>query len=269
MAFFADILTPLLWQGLLISLGINMLFFCMALIKQSDHFTDITYSLTYIALTLIYVLMHPPLGSRDLVAAILVVVWAVRLGSYLLMRIFWMGKDYRFDRMRGKPLRFLSFWILQALTVWIVLFPLYAMVVGPQTEYFDLISLAAVLIWAMGLGIETVADMQKFTFKAKNPTGLWPDTGLWHLSRHPNFFGEMLVWWGFFLYVLPPVWPLRFLALLGPLFISFMLRFVSGVPLLEKSAAKKYGHFPEYQEYLSRTRLLIPLPRFGRRRQKP
>lgn len=264
MTVFADILSPLLWQGLLVSVAINLLFFFVALIKQSDHFTDITYSLTFVVLTLSYVLKHPTPSSHELLAAVLVLVWAVRLGTYLLLRIFWMGKDTRFDRMRGKPLRFLSFWMLQALTVWIVLLPLYALVVDRSLRPFNLLSLCALLLWALGLCVETVADMQKFIFKARHPGGLWLDSGLWHLSRHPNYFGEMLVWWGYFLFVLPATWPLRLLALLGPLFLSLMLRFVSGVPLLEQSAARKYGQMPEYRDYQARTRLLLPLPRPSR-----
>ena len=159
--------------------------------------------------------------------------------------------------------------MLQALTVWIVLLPLYDLVVGPSLRPFNLLSLCALLLWALGLSVETVADIQKFVFKIRYPAGPWPDSGLWHLSRHPNYFGEMLVWWGFFLFVLPTTWPLRILALLGPLFLSLMLRFVSGVPLLEQSAARKYGQMQAYHDYRARTRLLLPLPRPSRGHRCP
>jgi len=261
----SQLLGPLLWQGLLLSLFINLLFFFFALIKQSDHFTDITYSLSFITLSLFYAFTQPLPGTIPLIAIVLVVAWAVRLGGYLLLRIFWMGKDARFDHMRNKPVRFLFFWLLQALTVWVLLLPLYSYQSAPHTTELNILSALGILTWLLGLIIESVADMQKFTHKARNPQGKWLDQGLWHLSRHPNFFGEMLVWWGFYLIVIPDGWPLRILALVGPLFITCLLRFISGVPLLEKSAHKKYGHLPEYHEYRTRTRLLLPLPRLNKK----
>jgi steroid 5-alpha reductase family enzyme len=255
------IFSQALWQGLLFAAAVNLLFFLLALWKQSDHFTDITYSLTFMALALFYFLKLPAAGTVPLLALLLVYVWAVRLGSYLLLRIFWMGKDARFDKMRGVPLRFLSFWLLQALTVWVVLLPLYAFLRAPLHVEFSWMTALGLLLWALGLAIETTADMQKFTFKARVPEGRWVDRGLWKNARHPNFFGEMLVWWGFFLVALPSGWPLLATAVAGPLFISLMLRFVSGVPLLEKSATGKYGHLPEYGEHLKNTRLLFPWPK--------
>lgn len=256
-----EVFSVALWQGLLFAIAINLLFFLLALWKQSDHFTDTTYSLTFMALALFYSLRIPAAGTVPLLALLLVYVWAVRLGSYLLLRIFWMGRDARFDKMRGKPLRFLFFWLLQAVTVWFVLLPHYAFLREPWFAEPSWLTALGLLLWATGLAVETTADMQKFTFKARLPEGRWIDSGLWKLSRHPNFFGEMLVWWGFFLAALPASWPLRAIGIAGPLFISLMLRFVSGVPLLEKSAFKKYGHLPEYSAYLDQTRLLVPWPK--------
>ncbi len=260
MSLSSELFSAILWQGLLLSLGINLLFFFFALIKQSDHFTDITYSLSFVALALFYSLANPKPGPLPLIAVVLVTAWAVRLGGYLLLRIFWMGRDARFDKMRGRALRFLGFWLLQALTVWLVLLPLYAFLSNPNSTHITIVTALGLLVWLLGLGIESVADMQKFTFKARTPAGQWVDQGLWRLARHPNFFGEMLVWWGFFLVALPGSWPLRILGLIGPVFITLLLRFVSGVPLLEKSAQKKYGQSPQYQAYKKRTRLLLPLP---------
>lgn len=256
----STLFSDLVWNGLLLSLALNLFFYLFALIRRSDHFTDITYALSFIALCLFYLLSRPQAGPLPLLAAVLVTAWAARLGGYLLLRIYWTGKDARFDRMRHKPLRFLSFWILQASTVWLVLFPLYAFVSAPS-RVAPITLYPGLLLWLLGMGIETTADMQKFVFKARTPEGAWIDQGLWHLARHPNFFGEMLVWWGFFLVVLPSVASLRLLALVGPLFITLMLRFVSGVPLLEKSARQRFGHLPAYQAYRARTRLLVPLPR--------
>jgi len=257
------VFSSLLWNGLLLSLAVNLLFYLFALIRRSDHFTDITYSLSFVILTLFYILSRPKPGPLPLISAVLVTAWAARLGGYLLLRIYWTGKDARFDRMRNKPLRFLVFWLLQAATVWLVLFPLFAFVSDSTASISTRIFLG-LFLWAIGMTVETTADMQKFVFKARNPEGLWIDSGLWGLARHPNFFGEMLVWWGFFLVTLPSINSLRILALIGPLFITLMLCFVSGVPILEKSAQKRYGHLSAYRAYRTRTRLLIPLPRLRR-----
>src|SRR5678815_5674374 len=118
---------------------------------------------------------------------------------------------------------------------------------------------AGALIWLAGLVIETVADAQKFGFK--NREGLrsrWTDRGLWRYSRHPNYFGELLCWWGIFVFTLPGLgwWALAGLA--GPLTITVLLLFVTGIPTLEASAQRKWGQDPEYAAYRRRTNRLVP-----------
>ncbi|MBN1168892.1 DUF1295 domain-containing protein, partial [Candidatus Woesebacteria bacterium] len=117
-----------------------------------------------------------------------------------------------------------------------------------------------IMIWILGLIIEAVADQQKFTFK-NNPKnkGRWIDTGLWKYSRHPNYFGEMFLWWGVFVFAIPFLNGLAWITILGPLYISFILIFVSGIPLLEKRYDEKYAVNEDYQNYKKATSLLIPL----------
>ena len=119
------------------------------------------------------------------------------------------------------------------------------------------LSYIGIIIWIMGFSIETIADHQKFTFKNKNKTG-FITTGLWRYSRHPNYFGEMTLWWGLFLIVIPYLSGLAWLTILGPLFITFILLFVSGIPPLEKKYDQRYGKLKEYQEYKKNTSVLIP-----------
>ena len=105
--------------------------------------------------------------------------------------------------------------------------------------------------------IETIADHQKFVFKNKNPKK-FIKSGLWKYSRYPNYFGEMLLWWGLFIMITPYLGGISLLTIIGPIFITFILLFVSGIPMLEKSYNQKYGKDKEYQEYKRSTSKLIP-----------
>jgi steroid 5-alpha reductase family enzyme len=120
---------------------------------------------------------------------------------------------------------------------------------------------AGAVLWLIGLVIETVSDAQKSAFKSKKTEGeRFITSGLWRYSRHPNYFGEILLWWGLFLYAVPFLEGAAFAVVIGPVFITLLLLFVSGIPLLEKSADAKFGEDPAYQEYKRRTSILVPLP---------
>lgn len=187
-------------------------------------------------------------------------LWALRLGSYLLSRILATKVDHRFDDKRDSFVRFGTFWLLQATAVWIILLPVTFAMGGQidlQINYpFLLIGLGISLF---GLIYETVADYQKNTFKKKYPKKLIT-SGVWAYSRHPNYFGEILVWWGgIFVMVLPYLeGGAYYLVAFGPVFITLLLLFVSGVNLLEKSWKEKYGNEEYYQMYVRQTSLFIP-----------
>ena len=184
-------------------------------------------------------------------------LWAVRLGSYLLSRILATKVDHRFDDKRNSFVKFGTFWLLQATAVWIILLPVtFAMGrQGLQINYPFLVG--GLVVSLFGLVYETIADYQKNTFKKKNPKRL-VTSGLWAYSRHPNYFGEVLVWWGIFVMVLPYLRGFNYLVVFGPVFITLLLLFVSGVNLLEASWKEKYGNEAYYQEYVRRTSLFIP-----------
>lgn len=241
-----------------VSLGINLLMFIPAFIFKTDTLTDISYAVTFVVVALFGLLS----GDTSLVKIIYflaVLLWAIRLGSYLLTRIRKIGKDKRFDGMRENFLLFLRFWFLQGLTVWVVMIPWTLFF---NTNYADItmVSLVGLAIFLVGLTIEAIADIQKYRF-INNPEnkGKWIDTGLWSISRHPNYLGEIMVWVGSYVFVLPALsgWGL-IIGLAGPLFISFMILFISGVPILEKGADKIWGTNPAYQEYKKRVGVLLP-----------
>jgi steroid 5-alpha reductase family enzyme len=245
----------------LLSLCVNAAFFAVAAIRRTDVVTDLSYSLSFALLAMIL----PAFGAHEpvqIAASLLVLIWSVRLGGYLLTRILRIKVDHRFDGMRDVPLRFARFWLLQAISVAVIMLPVSYLLGRDEAPGLRLWAVAGTSTWLAGLVIEAVADAQKSAYKAKDENReRFISSGLWRYSRHPNYFGEMLVWWGLFVYAVPFLQGAAFAVVIGPLFITFLLLFVSGIPLLERSAEEKYGDDPAYREYKRRTSILVPLPR--------
>jgi steroid 5-alpha reductase family enzyme len=246
---------------LIASFAIQALFFAFAASFKTDKLTDLSYSLSFAVLSILLVFGTRAFAPVQLIAAAFVVVWAARLGAYLLVRILKIGKDARFDDKRGNFLKFLAFWVLQAVSVWAIMLPATILLSLPSTAPLGPVSLAGAVIWIIGFAIEAAADAQKYAFRndPKNK-GSWVQSGLWKYSRHPNYFGEIILWWGLFLLALPSLPVSALFALVGPIFITLLLLFVSGVPLLEKSAEEKHGKNPEYLAYKRRTSIVVLLP---------
>jgi len=253
----SSIITQLI-VALAVSLGINLSMFLVAFWRKSDKLTDISYAVTFATIAIWSFVTSSREWYHTLLMA-LVVVWATRLGGFLLYRVIKKGKDARFDGMRESFTKFGKFWLGQAITVWVMMIPsVFAFNANPSRNWIVPIGVA---VWAIGLICETIADLQKMAF-SNNPANKdkWIDTGIWHYSRHPNYFGEILVWIGIYLYTLAslPLLP-AIIGLVSPAFIIILLLFISGIPILEKSADKKWGKEPKYQAYKKRTSLLIPL----------
>jgi steroid 5-alpha reductase family enzyme len=246
-----------------IALALNGAFFAVAAARRTDVVTDLSYSLTFALLAVVL----PLTGAREpsqLIASLLVLLWAIRLGGYLFRRILRMKVDHRFDAMRDKPLRFARFWLLQAVAVAVIMLPVSYLLDRSSAPGFGAWAVAGVAVWLGGLLIEAVADAQKSAFRSKDENrGRFIASGLWRYSRHPNYFGEILVWWGLFLYAVPFLEGAAFAVVVGPVFITVLLLFVSGIPLLERSADDKYGDDPAYRDYKRRTSILVPLPPRG------
>ena len=267
-------------SSLAIIAAINAVFFVYAVIRKTDVVTDLSYSLSFgvAAVALIVgVWVQLPAGLALVIPALLTLVWAIRLGAYLFGRIIATKVDHRFDGMREKPLLFARFWILQTITVWIVMLPVIAIASSPLAPTDGPLGLnppqwLGMALWLIGMVIEVVADRQKSTLKKRQAVRVeastplagealpFISTGLWAWSRHPNYFGEAMLWWGILVYALPVLSGWSWLAAIGPVFITALLLFVSGIPLLEKSADAKYGSLPNYQAYKTRTSRFIPWP---------
>jgi len=245
----------------LLAFAINWIAYIPANIKQTEHFYDLTGSITYLSVIGFAVVFSGDLDTRGLLAAIMVLVWAIRLGSFLVLRIRQDGKDDRFDEIKTKPLRFLSAWTLQGL--WVILTAACALVIitSSSSKAIGLIGAIGIIIWIVGFIIEVIADAQKRAFRRnKNNAGRFINTGLWSWSRHPNYFGEIMLWVGMAVFALPILSAWQYLTLVSPIFVYLLLTKVSGIPMLRAKSDARWGEEAEYQRYIKTTSKLLPLP---------
>lgn len=235
--------------------------FVPAWLNRTETFYDLTGGLTYITVTLLALFLTPDIDARGLLLSGLVIVWAVRLASFLFLRIRAAGEDRRFREIKQAFWRFLLAWTLQGLWVVFSLAAALAAITSTYRREMDLAAAAGLVVWLAGFAVEVIADRQKSAFNAKPENrGRFISTGLWSWSRHPNYFGEIVLWIGVALIAVPVLRGWQYVTLVSPLFIIFLLTRVSGVPLLEKRADEKWGGEPEYEAYKARTSVLIPRP---------
>ena len=246
--------------ALLVSLGINAVFFAAAASLKTDKVTDLSYGLSFLAIDLAALIRSGVYDAGRLVVASVIFLWSLRLALYLFSRILKTGVDHRFDGIRDRFFRFARFWLLQAITVWIVSLPTIIYLGGASPHGIGLPLLLGGAIALAALAFETVADAQKSAFHRAGPKGGFIRSGLWKYSRHPNYFGETIFWWALFAASLPALSGLGLFSLVGPVFITLLLLFVSGIPLLEKAADAKRGGDADYQAYKAATSLFVPMP---------
>jgi steroid 5-alpha reductase family enzyme len=246
-----------LFWALLISMVINLALFLPAYFLKTDKITDLSYSATFIILSIIGFVLSTK-SPAQIAGLVMIMLWALRLGGFLFIRVNIVGKDSRFDEMRPKFWSFLRFWAFQGLTVFIVLSPMLAFwqVTSALT---GVISYLGWFIFSLGLALEATADYQKLAFNLKKKRKTWIDNGVWRFSRHPNYLGEIMVWTGVYLFCFDALSGIaRILTLASPLYITVILLFFSGLPLLEKSADRRWGRIKAYQAYKKDVPVLLP-----------
>ncbi len=247
----------------MLAFGINWLVFIPAYIWQTERFFDLTGSITYLTVVAVALMMTLGGDPRSLLLAGMVAIWAVRLGSFLYLRIRRDGHDGRFDELKPSFPRFLLTWTLQGLWVLLTISAALAAMTAMRIEPLGWVAALGAAIWLAGFAIEVTADRQKAGFR-RDPAnqGQFITTGLWAWSRHPNYFGEILLWVGVAVVALPALRGWQHLTLISPVFVFLLLTRVSGVPLLEARAEARWGELPAYRAYRDRTPTLVPrLPR--------
>ncbi|MBN1119552.1 MAG: DUF1295 domain-containing protein [Anaerolineae bacterium] len=253
---------PIFALGIGLAFLIQWVVFIPSFIAQTEKFFDLTGSLTYITVIVIAVLLSPSAGARSYLLLALVVIWATRLGSFLFRRILKAGADERFDDLKPSFPRFLMTWTLQGLWVSFTLAAaLAAITTGSRSTGLDVFAIIGLIVWLAGFGIEVIADAQKSRFRAKpDNKGRFIDSGLWAWSRHPNYFGEIVLWVGVAIIAFPALRGWQYVTLISPVFVALLLTRISGVPLLEARADEKWGGQADYEAYKAQTSILIPLP---------
>ncbi|PWB70752.1 MAG: hypothetical protein C3F07_15875 [Anaerolineales bacterium] len=240
---------------------IQWIAFIPAWLNRTEKFYDLTGGITYITVTLLALLLTPGTDARSLLLAGIVIVWAVRLASFLFLRIRNAGEDRRFRDIKQSFGRFLLTWSLQGLWVSFSLAAALAAITSTLRLDLDLFAAIGFLVWLAGFAIEVIADRQKSAFNAKAENkGRFISTGLWSWSRHPNYFGEIVLWIGVAIIALPVLRGWQWITLISPIFIIILLTRISGIPMLEKRADQKWGNEAEYQSYKAGTSMLVPLP---------
>jgi steroid 5-alpha reductase family enzyme len=245
--------------GLAASLGMAVGAWLLSIPMRNVSIVDSLWSLSFVLMTLVYILLAPAAGDRALLTLFLVGVWAVRLSAYITQRNWGKPEDRRYQAIRreNEP----GFWLkslyvafgLQAILAWIISLPLLTAVVTPTP--IGWLDYTAVALWLIGLVFEAVADAQLAAFKTRPESqGRVMDRGLWRYSRHPNYFGEACIWWGLWLLAAASgAW----WTIISPLLMTLLLLRVSGVTLLERDIVDRR---PGYREYAARTNVFVPGP---------
>ena len=247
----------------LLAYGINWLVFIPSNAAQTEKYFDLTGSITYVTVTIVAVWLSGDADARVLIVSAMVIVWALRLGTFLFRRIRKDGRDGRFDELKVNPLRFFAVWTIQGLWVLMTAAAAWAIITTSSRADLGWVGYLGIAIWILGFAIEAISDRQKSAFR-KDPAneGRFISTGLWAWSRHPNYFGEITLWTGIAVMAVPVLSGWQRVALISPIWVTIQLTKVSGLPMLERRSDERWGDEPEYQEYKAKTPVLVPrLPR--------
>ena len=261
-SFFVATLTKLeiVENAILLAFLIHWLFFIPAYLLKTEKFFDLTGSLTYISI-MIYVVytknnLQEQLGS--IILASLVILWAVRLGSFLFLRIKKAGEDKRFREIKTSFARFFLLWTISGMWVSFCSMCALTAIASNDGVVVNNIFYIGLVTFIIGLSIEIIADSQKTKFR-KDPKNKdkFINQGLWARSRHPNYVGEITLWTGVAIISFSSLDGWQYISLISPIFTYLLLVYVSGVPQLTESGQKKWGHLENYQDYVKNTPTLI------------
>tara|TARA_Y100000768_G_scaffold334498_1_gene275250 strand:+ start:10612 stop:11484 length:873 start_codon:yes stop_codon:yes gene_type:complete len=269
--FYADIISfnsidfagsNLVGQILVITFVIQWVAYIPAFIFKTEKFYDLTGSLTYIG-TISFALYasgsFQNLSLGNIFIGIAIIVWAIRLGSFLFMRIRKDKKDGRFDSIKKSFSQFFMTWTLQGMWVFICSSAALIAIANPSGVPINSLFVLGLVMFIFGFAIEVIADNQKSAFRSiPENKDSYINEGLWARSRHPNYFGEITLWAGITVMGISTFEGLNYLAIFSPIFSYLLLVYVSGVRMLEYRGHKKWGHLEDYQNYKKNTPKLVP-----------
>ena len=252
---------PLFSISVIFAFLIQWIFFVPSFLFQTEKYFDLTGSLTYISIIIFALIMSNDLDLRKLAIGLLVFLWACRLGVFLFSRIRLAGEDSRFKVIKTNSLQFLMTWSLQGLWICVTSGPALAAITSDKQLPLDLFFFAGSILWLVGFFVEVLADHQKSQFNREPAnSGKFVRTGLWAWSRHPNYFGEIMLWAGLAIVAMPVLEGWQHLTLISPIFVFLLLTRISGINLLERQADSRWGDDPDYQDYKASTNALVIWP---------
>jgi len=249
-------------SALAILLLFGAVFWAISVAREDVSIVDSLWSLMFLLSAVVYAASSGELGDRAILLLVLVTVWSVRLATHITVRNWGKGEDYRYQQIRANNepgFRYKSIYIvfgLQSVLAWVISVPLLLAI--NSTEPLGVLDWLGASLWVLGMVFEAGGDYQLLRFK-RNPAnrGRVLDTGFWRYTRHPNYFGEAAIWWGYFLIALAAG---GWWSVYAPVLMTVLLLKVSGVALLEKDIQERR---PAYREYIERTNAFIPGPRRG------
>ena len=252
----------LVQDTVLIVFAIQWVLFIPAYLFRTEKFFDLAGSVTYIfAVAFVFYKSNDDLLSYDigsLILSIVIIFWALRLGSFLFLRIKKAGEDKRFKEIKTSPTRFFMTWSLQGM--WVSLCSACALtaLANPNGIQTNLLFYFGLFIFLSGFILEIIADTQKSKFRSNTKNkNLFINTGLWSFSRHPNYLGEIILWLGISIMSISALNEWQYVTLISPVFTYVLLVYISGVRLLEESGKEKWGHLKSYKEYIKKTPRLL------------
>ena len=250
---------PLMYQIFILTFLVQFIVFLPSYSYQTEHYYDLTGGVTFISVILFslyakYITLG--LDLRSTIIGLMIVIWALRLSSFLFLRVKKVGEDVRFKEIKKSFSRFLLAFTLQGFWVFMCTFPALIVLTSSNFEV-DIFLIFGSILWLFGFLYEVIADKQKSNFNINNK-GKFISSGLWSLSRHPNYFGEITLWTGITIISITVLSGFQYLALLTPLFIFRLLNNISGVNLLEDIGNKRWGSEKEYQTYIKKTPKFFP-----------
>lgn len=240
--------------------GYMTLLFIGSIIKRDMSIVDIGWGMGFVGCAWYALSSVTEYNARMLLVTLLITLWGVRLSTYLLLRNYGKPEDKRYTALRASwgahavLISYFKVFMLQGVLMLIIATPAIITAYAPA-QPIAWYSLCGIVLWIVGFLFQAIGDAQLHHFlHTQNRTARILTTGLWRYTRHPNYFGELAMWWGIFILVVPVSW--GWLAVISPLTISFLLLYVSGIPMLEKP----FEHDPEFQAYKMRTSALVPWP---------